>query len=374
VHFILRHFNPVENKWEEKHLKNAPLIKNDHYSHLYTLIIRKDNSFEILIDNESARSGNLLTDFDPSINPPKEIDDPADKKPANWVDEEFIDDVTATKPDDWDEDAPLEIADPDDKKPEGWQDDAPARIADPEAKKPDDWNDDEDGKWEAPLVENPVCKQIGCGPWSPRMIRNKNYKGKWKAPQIPNPEFKGKWAPRKIANPGFFEDLHPHNLPTIGAVAFEIWAVQGNILFDNVFIGYDEKAAKDFAKQTWAKKLDAQKLQMPSSPTDSSIAAIAEKVQEYIVKYPIPILVTSLAILITIPFICCRLCCTGDDEIVPAPAQKQSETKEKTDEAEAKETTTEADEKIEEVQTPAAAEIETKKETLTKRTGRTRKE
>ena len=39
----------------------------------------------------------------PSVNPPKEIDDPEDKKPADWVDEAKIDDPDASKPDDWDE-------------------------------------------------------------------------------------------------------------------------------------------------------------------------------------------------------------------------------------------------------------------------------
>ena len=49
------------------------------------------------------KSGNLLLSMLPSVNPPKEIDDPDDKKPEDWVDEAKIDDPEATKPDDWDE-------------------------------------------------------------------------------------------------------------------------------------------------------------------------------------------------------------------------------------------------------------------------------
>lgn len=38
VHFIFRHRNPLTNKYEEKHLKNPAMIKNDKYTHLYTLV------------------------------------------------------------------------------------------------------------------------------------------------------------------------------------------------------------------------------------------------------------------------------------------------------------------------------------------------
>lgn len=34
----------------------------------------------------------------PPVNPPKEIDDPKDFKPKDWVDEEMMEDPAATKP------------------------------------------------------------------------------------------------------------------------------------------------------------------------------------------------------------------------------------------------------------------------------------
>ena len=40
-------------------------------------------------------------------------------------------DPDATKPDDWDEDAPRQIEDEDAEKPDGWLDDEPAEIDDP---------------------------------------------------------------------------------------------------------------------------------------------------------------------------------------------------------------------------------------------------
>ena len=65
-----------------------------------------------------------------------------------------------------------------------------------------------DGDWEAPLVENPRCKEApGCGPWSAPMIDNPAYKGVWRPPLIENPLYKGIWKPRKIKNPEYFEEV-----------------------------------------------------------------------------------------------------------------------------------------------------------------------
>lgn len=63
-----------------------------------------------------------------------------------------IPDPDATKPEDWDEDAPRTIVDEDAKKPEDWLEDEEQYIADPEAKKPEDWDDEEDGEWVAPQI------------------------------------------------------------------------------------------------------------------------------------------------------------------------------------------------------------------------------
>lgn len=50
---------------------------------------------------ESKAKGSLLDTMEPPVNPPKEIDDPTDLKPDDWVDEAKIDDPEASKPDDW---------------------------------------------------------------------------------------------------------------------------------------------------------------------------------------------------------------------------------------------------------------------------------
>ncbi|KAF9352742.1 hypothetical protein BGX34_012002 [Mortierella sp. NVP85] len=261
VHFIFRHRNPITDVYEEKHLQSAPSSKLNPLTSLYTLIVRPDQTFEVMINGEVASSGSLLENFQPPVNPPKQIDDPKDSKPANWVEEAKIPDPKARKPEDWDEDAPARILDENAKKPDDWLEDEGADIPDPEATKPEDWNDEEDGDWIPPSIPNPKCQDNGCGPWTRPFISNPAYKGKWSPPLIDNPAYKGVWAPRKIPNPGYFEDLQPSSFEKIGAIGFEIWTMQNDILFDNIYIGHSVEDAKALAAETWEIKYSAEKKQ-----------------------------------------------------------------------------------------------------------------
>ncbi|KAL5640111.1 hypothetical protein ACGC1H_007413 [Rhizoctonia solani] len=283
VHFIFRHQNPITKEWEEKHLKSAPAPHVGEDTNLYTLIVNPDNTFEILINNESNTKGNLLESFEPPVNPSKEIDDPEDKKPADWVDEDKIPDPEASKPADWDEDAPREIPDEEATQPEGWLTDEPLTIPDPDAEKPEEWDDEEDGDWIAPTIPNPKCTEgPGCGTWVRPMKANPAYKGKWSAPMIDNPAYKGPWAPRKITNPNYFEDLHPANLNKIGGVGIEIWTMTEDILFDNIYVGTSPEDAAKLAKETFVVKQKIEKelaeAEKPKSePTSEETPAFAEQ-------------------------------------------------------------------------------------------------
>jgi calnexin len=250
VHFIFRHKDKFTGKYEEKHLKEPPGVRVDRVTHLYTLIVRPDNSVEIRIDDELVKQANLLTDFDPSVAPPRLIDDPTDVKPADWVEDEEIDDPDARPPDDWDSSAAEYIRDPArSEPPPGWMSDAPRQIPDPSAEKPEDWDDDVLGEWEAPLVPNPACADApGCGEFEPPLIKNPDYKGPWKPPKIENPKYRGPFRPRQIQNPFFYEDKHPHNFEGIVGVGFELWMVSYNVAYGNVFIGNDEAAAREWNK------------------------------------------------------------------------------------------------------------------------------
>lgn len=78
------------------------------------------NKFEIFVDGRLINQGSLLEDVEPSVNPPMEIEDPNDAKPAEWDDREKIADPAAKKPEDWDDNAPPKIPDPKAIKPADW--------------------------------------------------------------------------------------------------------------------------------------------------------------------------------------------------------------------------------------------------------------
>ncbi|KZC08876.1 Calnexin [Dufourea novaeangliae] len=256
LHFIFRHKNPLNGSIEEKHCKKPRERLEDFFKdkqpHLYTLIIRADNSFEIKVDNKVVNSGSLLDDFSPPVNPPLEIEDPSDVQPDDWDDRERIPDLSAVKPDDWDEDAPAQIVDEDDVMPDGWLEDEPPVIPNPDSVKPEDWDVEMDGEWEPPDIPNPKCADApGCGPYQQKMKKNPRYKGKWSPPLINNPDYKGKWKPKLIHNPNYFNDEHPFRMMPIYAVGFELWSMSTDILFDNILITDNEDVARKWADDTF---------------------------------------------------------------------------------------------------------------------------
>ncbi|CAF3332709.1 unnamed protein product [Rotaria socialis] len=199
-------------------IKKEIKCKDDEFTHLYTLILNSDNTYEVRIDTEKVESGKLEEDWDFSVS--KRIPDPNAKKPSDWVDEEKIDDPTDTKPADWDR---------------------PEHIPDPEAKKPEDWDDEIDGTWEPPMIDNP------------------EYKGVWKASQIDNPAYKGPWVHPEIDNPEYVEDPNLYLYKDLGAIGFDLWQVKSGTIFDNVIITDSVERAEEFAKETWVKTKEPEK-------------------------------------------------------------------------------------------------------------------
>ncbi|CAJ1328117.1 unnamed protein product [Effrenium voratum] len=174
-------------------------------SHVYRLILKPDNTAKVEIDGEQVYEGSLKEDWE--MLAAKEIKDPDDKKPSDWVDDSMMDD-------------------PEDKKPDGWVEEK--RIVDANAKKPDDWDDEEDGEWEAPMIDNP------------------DYKGEWTIKRISNPAYKGFWEAKKIANPEYVDDDSLYKYDDFGFIGFDLWQVKGNTIFDNVIITDDVAEADKF--------------------------------------------------------------------------------------------------------------------------------
>uniref|UniRef100_A0AAZ1WZ28 Calreticulin n=1 Tax=Oreochromis aureus TaxID=47969 RepID=A0AAZ1WZ28_OREAU len=185
-------------------------LNDDELTHLYTLILNPDQTYEVKIDNEKVESGSLEEDWD--FLPPKKIKDPEAKKPEDWDDRAKIDDPSDTKPEDWDK---------------------PENIPDPDAKKPEDWDEDMDGEWEPPMIPNP------------------EYKGEWKPKQIDNPNYKGAWVHPEIENPEYSPDSNIYKFDNIGVLGLDLWQVKSGTIFDNFLITDDVKEAEEIGKETW---------------------------------------------------------------------------------------------------------------------------
>jgi len=199
-------------------IKKEIPCETDRLTHVYTLIVHPDNTYEVRIDGSKKESGKLEDDFD--FLAPKKIKDPNVSKPSDWVDDAMMDD-------------------PEDKKPADY-DDTPKEIPDPDAKKPDDWDDEADGAWEAPKIPNPEYK----GDWKPKRVKNPEYKGKWVHPEIDNPDYN---ADDKLA------------VFTLNYAGFDLWQVKSGTIFDNVIITDSISEAEKLLAQTWTANKDAEK-------------------------------------------------------------------------------------------------------------------
>ena len=249
--FGFNHLNPFTNKYTEKFIMKPPKFFSDGYNHIFTLIIRPNNTFEILLDNNIIKSGDYFSSFEPSIIPSQFIPDPNIKKPLDWDDNEFIIDNNATKPIDWDENAPEFINDFNLTPPSNWLINEPLMIIDDSIEKPKEWDDKLFGEFIQPLKNNPKCINNGCGPFIPPIIKNPNFKGKWSSPKILNPNFKGKWNHPLIKNPEYFIDQNPYLLKNIQGIGFELLSTEGGLAVKNIILSTDEKSIKEWNKNNF---------------------------------------------------------------------------------------------------------------------------
>merc|ERR1719498_512609 len=235
THLIFNYKGKNVLKKSDLDYKQAP----DQVSHLYRMTLKPDNTVRVDIDQEKIYEGSLKEDWE--LLEPKEIKDPDDKKPEDWVDDSMMDD-------------------PEDKKPGDWVEEK--RIVDASASKPEDWDDEEDGEWEAPMIDNP------------------EYKGEWSVKRISNPAYKGFWEAKKIANPKFVDDDKLYSYEHFGFIGFDLWQVKGGSIFDNIIITDDAAEADKFAEKWKAlnekekdekkKKDDAKKPEEPAAGGDAA--------------------------------------------------------------------------------------------------------
>ncbi|GMT09211.1 hypothetical protein PFISCL1PPCAC_508 [Pristionchus fissidentatus] len=217
-------------------IKKDIRCKDDVLTHLYTLILNPDNTYEVQIDGEKVESGDLESDWD--MLPAKTIKDPDAKKPEDWDEREYIDDEADEKPADWEQ---------------------PEHIADKDAKKPDDWDDEMDGEWEPPMIDNP------------------EYKGEWKPKQIKNPAYKGKWIHPDIDNPEYTPDDKLYLYESWGAIGFDLWQVKAGTIFSNVIVTDSIEEAKEHAAERFEPLREAEKEKKEAADKEEAAKIEAEE-------------------------------------------------------------------------------------------------
>ncbi|XP_032483290.1 calreticulin-3 isoform X2 [Phocoena sinus] len=117
VHVIL-HF---KNQYHSN--KKSIRCKVDGFTHLYTLILRPDLTYEVKIDGQSIESGSI--EYDWQLTSLKKMEK-ASAESKDW------DQATEGKSQDWEK-----------------------HFLDARASKPSDWNSELDGDWQAPMLQKP---------------------------------------------------------------------------------------------------------------------------------------------------------------------------------------------------------------------------
>ncbi|VDO40620.1 unnamed protein product [Haemonchus placei] len=269
VHYYVRCTACIQEYHAKQPSNIGSTYWDDHQTHLYTLVVKPDGKFSVSVDQKEIMSGNMLNDLQPSLQPPKQIADPTDKKPADWDDRAEIEDESAVKPDDWDESQPSE-------------------VVDENAVKPSDW------------LENEVCCSTNV------LSFRYPFVGKWVRPKIANPAYRGVWAPRQIENPHFFEPKPFDGLATITAIGIELWTMSQNIIFDNILVCESEDLAAEIAKQTYTvRRAEDARLASSQGKGAGIVQGIVDAANER------PWLWVVYVLCILIPIILIGVCCFG---------------------------------------------------------------
>ncbi|XP_054321864.1 calreticulin-3 isoform X2 [Pongo pygmaeus] len=190
VHVIL-HF---KNQYHEN--KKPIRCKVDGFTHLYTLILRPDLSYDVKIDGQSIESGSI--EYDWNLTSLKKETSPAESK-------------------DWEQTK--------DNKAQDWE----KHFLDASASKQSDWNGELDGDWPAPMLQKPPY-QDGL---KPEGIH------------------KDIWLHHKMKNTNYLTQYDLSEFENIGAIGLELWQVRSGTIFDNFLITDDEEYADNFGKATW---------------------------------------------------------------------------------------------------------------------------
>ncbi|XP_003464290.2 calreticulin-3 isoform X2 [Cavia porcellus] len=192
VHVILQFKN--EYHANKKTIK----CKVDGFTHLYTLILRPDLTYEVKIDGQSTELGSIEHDWHLT----------SLRKTAAMV-------VAAA-------------ADTDQGRARTAQD-WKKHFLDARANKPSDWNSELDRDWPGPMLQKP--------PYQDGL-----------KPEGINPDI---WLHEKMSSTSYLTQYDLSEFENIGAIGLELWQVRSGTIFDNFLLTDDEAYAENFGKATW---------------------------------------------------------------------------------------------------------------------------
>uniref|UniRef100_A0A8C2NT91 Calreticulin n=1 Tax=Capra hircus TaxID=9925 RepID=A0A8C2NT91_CAPHI len=190
VHVIL-HF---KNQYHAN--KKSIRCKVDSFTHLYTLILRPDLTYDVKIDGQSIESGSI--EYDWQLTSLKNMEK-ASAEAEGW------DQAAKDKSQDWEK-----------------------HFLDASASKPSDWKGELDGDWQAAMLQKPP------------------YQDGLKPEGID----KDVWLHQKMKN-NYLTEYDLSEFENIGAIGLELWQVRSGTIFDNFLITDDEEYAENFGKATW---------------------------------------------------------------------------------------------------------------------------
>lgn len=210
VHVI---FNYDGRKLKMKRKLNC---KDDRFTHLYTLVIRPDNSYMIKIDNKIERRGTLREDWD--FLPPKMINDTKIKKPLYRNDNNKITDSTNEKLQDNNQTSPEFHLNVTEREQNSFED----------------------------IL----------------MVKNQGSKEEQKSLPIESFNYEGKRQVTETVteSPVHFSDFDLYKFDEICGIGLDIWQVESGTLFDNFLITDDELEAEKHGNDTWGATKQEEKL------------------------------------------------------------------------------------------------------------------
>eukprot|EP01068_Selenidium_serpulae_P015347 Selendium_serpulae@DN6201_c0_g1_i4.p1 len=146
---------------------------------------------------------------------------------------------------------------------------------------------------------------------------------------VDNPEYKGPWKRRTMANPAYYKLEKPHRMYPMSAVGFELWTMQGNLLFDNIVISRNVEALRRFTDATFKIRHEIEMSNTVENKADivgdmSFLAKMQNMTRWYITEYPVP---AGAAVVISLLLTCMLTMRRGKSE----KSKADQDTKEKSE-------------------------------------------